>query len=74
MTKHGDIRRAFHTEIHYLEVKGERHFANMSDPQNSGGAGAGRSGRGFPAQFQASRHVSAPCPVAEGRAQQARQS
>jgi subtilase family serine protease len=29
----GDIRQAFHTEIHYLEVKGERHFANMSDPQ-----------------------------------------
>jgi hypothetical protein len=29
----GQIREAFHTEIHYLEVKGQTHFANMSDPQ-----------------------------------------
>ena len=29
----GQIRQAFHTEIHYLEVKGETHFANMSDPK-----------------------------------------
>ncbi len=29
----GEIRSAFHTEIHYFEVRGERHFANMSDPQ-----------------------------------------
>ncbi len=29
----GEIREAFHTEIHYLEVRGEQHFANMSDPQ-----------------------------------------
>ncbi len=29
----GQIREAFHTEIHYLDVKGERQFANMSDPQ-----------------------------------------
>ncbi|MGO8794407.1 MAG: protease pro-enzyme activation domain-containing protein [Candidatus Sulfotelmatobacter sp.] len=29
----GQIREAFHTEIHYLEVHGERHIANMSDPQ-----------------------------------------
>jgi subtilase family serine protease len=29
----GDIRDAFHTEIHALDVKGETHFANMSDPQ-----------------------------------------
>jgi len=28
----GQIRKAFHTEIHYLEVRGERHIANMSDP------------------------------------------
>ncbi len=27
------IREAFHTEIHYLEARGERHIANMSDPQ-----------------------------------------
>jgi subtilase family serine protease len=27
------IRQAFHTEIHYIEVNGERHYANMSDPQ-----------------------------------------
>ena len=29
----GQIRNAFHTEIHFLEVKGEQHFANMSDPK-----------------------------------------
>jgi pro-kumamolisin-like protein len=29
----GQIREAFHTEIHYLEAHGERHIANMSDPQ-----------------------------------------
>ncbi|MGB6023861.1 MAG: protease pro-enzyme activation domain-containing protein [Candidatus Sulfotelmatobacter sp.] len=28
----GEIRKAFHTEIHYLEVRGEQHIANMSDP------------------------------------------
>jgi hypothetical protein len=29
----GLIRRAFQTELHYLEVDGERHYANMSDPK-----------------------------------------
>jgi hypothetical protein len=29
----GQIRSAFHTEIHNLEVKGESHLANMGDPQ-----------------------------------------
>jgi subtilase family serine protease len=29
----GQVREAFHTEIHELEVKGVRHIANMSDPQ-----------------------------------------
>ena len=29
----GMIREAFHTEIHYLEVKGQTHFANMSEPR-----------------------------------------
>ncbi|MGA2134380.1 MAG: protease pro-enzyme activation domain-containing protein, partial [Bryobacteraceae bacterium] len=29
----GQIREAFHTEIHYLEVGGQSHFANMSDPR-----------------------------------------
>jgi Pro-kumamolisin, activation domain len=28
----GQIGKAFHTEIHYLEARGERHIANMSDP------------------------------------------
>ncbi len=28
-----EIREAFHTEIHHLDVGGEKHFANMSDPQ-----------------------------------------
>jgi subtilase family serine protease len=27
------IRQAFHTEIHYFDVNGEHHFANVSDPQ-----------------------------------------
>jgi len=27
------VRRALHTEIHYLSVNGERHIGNMSDPQ-----------------------------------------
>ena len=27
------VREAFHTEIHRLEVKGVKHIANMSDPQ-----------------------------------------
>ncbi len=29
----GQIRQAFHTEIHHLAVRGEAHIANMSDPQ-----------------------------------------
>jgi hypothetical protein len=29
----GQVRKAFHTEIHTLEVKGEKHIANMSDPR-----------------------------------------
>ncbi len=29
----GMVREAFHTEIHKLEVNGEQHIANMSDPQ-----------------------------------------
>lgn len=29
----GQIRDAFHTEIHYLNVNGKQHIANMSDPQ-----------------------------------------
>jgi subtilase family serine protease len=29
----GAIRTAFHTNIHRLEVRGEQHFANMTDPQ-----------------------------------------
>ncbi len=27
------VRKAFHTEIHHLEVKGERHVGNISDPR-----------------------------------------
>jgi subtilase family serine protease len=29
----GQIREAFHTEIHNLDVKGQAHIANMSDPR-----------------------------------------
>jgi uncharacterized repeat protein (TIGR01451 family) len=28
----GQVRKAFQTEIHHLQVKGEKHIANMSDP------------------------------------------
>ena len=28
----GEIREAFHTEIHHIEARGEEHIANMSDP------------------------------------------
>jgi hypothetical protein len=29
----GQVRNAFRTEIHYLDVNGATHFANMTDPQ-----------------------------------------
>lgn len=29
----GQVRAAFHTEIHHLNVKGVKHIANMSDPK-----------------------------------------
>src|SRR6266496_4794411 len=29
----GQVREAFRTEIHHLDVKGEKHTANMSDPR-----------------------------------------
>jgi subtilase family serine protease len=29
----GQVRKAFHTEIHHLKVNGQAHIANMSDPQ-----------------------------------------
>ncbi len=29
----GQIRSAFHTEIHHLSVNGEKHIANMKDPE-----------------------------------------
>ena len=29
----GQVRSAFHTDIHRLNVKGEKHIANMSDPK-----------------------------------------
>ncbi len=29
----GQVRSAFHTAIHYLDVNGSRHVANMSDPE-----------------------------------------
>ena len=29
----GQVREAFHTEIHQLSVKGAKHFANISDPR-----------------------------------------
>jgi hypothetical protein len=29
----GQVREAFQTEIHHLEVKGERHIANIGDPR-----------------------------------------
>ncbi len=29
----GQVRKTFRTEIHHLDVKGEKHIANMSDPR-----------------------------------------
>jgi len=29
----GQVRNAFQTEIHHLEVHGERHVSNVSDPR-----------------------------------------
>src|SRR6266700_3504651 len=29
----GQVRKAFQTEIHHVEVKGEKHIANFSDPR-----------------------------------------
>ncbi len=29
----GQVRRAFHTELHRVEVNGEKHIANMNDPR-----------------------------------------
>ncbi|HEY1615646.1 MAG TPA: protease pro-enzyme activation domain-containing protein [Rhizomicrobium sp.] len=29
----GQVRDTFHSEIHYLDVKGQRHLANISNPQ-----------------------------------------
>jgi subtilase family serine protease len=29
----GQVSAAFHTEIHYIQARGERHFANITDPQ-----------------------------------------
>jgi Pro-kumamolisin, activation domain/IPT/TIG domain len=29
----GQVRKAFHTEIHQIDAKGEKHVANMSNPQ-----------------------------------------
>jgi subtilase family serine protease len=29
----GQVQKAFHTEIHQIDVKGEKHVANMSNPQ-----------------------------------------
>src|ERR1700719_2568456 len=29
----GQVREAFQTEIHHLELKGEKHIANMNDPR-----------------------------------------
>jgi subtilase family serine protease len=28
-----ELREAFHTDVHFLEVHGEKHFANMNDPE-----------------------------------------
>jgi hypothetical protein len=29
----GQVAAAFHTQIHYIQASGERHFANVTDPQ-----------------------------------------
>jgi uncharacterized protein YceK len=40
----GQVREAFQTEIHHLEVKGEKHIANMSDPRIPAALAASVSG------------------------------
>jgi hypothetical protein len=42
----GQVREAFHTEIHQLSVKGAKHFANMSDPRIPAAFGSGGYGSG----------------------------
>jgi hypothetical protein len=56
----GQIREAFHTEIHYLEVNGEAAFRQHERPENAGSAGARRAGRGLSPRFQASPDVHGP--------------
>ena len=50
------LREAMHVEIHYLDVDGERHFANMNDPDIPRGARSGHRGDRFDARFPAAHH------------------
>jgi len=40
----GEIRRTFQTEMHYLDVNGVRHIANMSDPKIPAALASGVAG------------------------------
>ena len=52
----GQVRQTFHTEIHNLDVNGEPHIANMSDPQIPEALAPVRRRRRFVARFQPSGH------------------
>jgi hypothetical protein len=53
----GQVNNAFHTEIHYLQVNGEQHIANMTDPQIPLALAPVVAGGRLHARFQASRHA-----------------
>ncbi|HZS56895.1 MAG TPA: S53 family peptidase [Bryobacteraceae bacterium] len=48
----GNVRAAFHTNIHRLLVNGESHYANMSDPQVPSAIAAGVAGVLFLHDFE----------------------
>jgi subtilase family serine protease len=55
----GQVRAAFHTEIHRLNVKGEKHVANMSDPKIPAALAPAVAGRRVVARLQAADDVQA---------------
>ena len=53
----GSIRNAFHTEIHQLDVKGQMHFSNMSNPQIPAALAPAIKWDILAERFQAGAHV-----------------
>jgi subtilase family serine protease len=52
----GQVKEAFGTEIHTLEVNGQRHIANMTDPSIPAGLVGSGAGAGARRGFSSSRH------------------